>query len=553
MLTIASRGSQLALWQARWVAARLAELGVETRLEIIRTTGDKIADVPLAKVGSKGLFTKEIEEALSDGRVDLAVHSLKDLPTVLPPGLIVAAFPERETPLDAIVGRPLAELPHGARVGTSSLRRSAQLKRLRPDLQIESLRGNLDTRLRKLDEGRFDAIVLAGAGLRRLGWSERIRELLPPEVMCPAVGQGALAIETRDDGGAAFQVCSRLDHAATRAAVIAERAVLAALGGGCQVPIGAYAALNGDGSGLKLHAVVIDPSGTALVEDASAGPLSGAAGLGAAAGARLLAAGASAILAAVYGAGQPLAGQSVVVTRARRQAGTLTAGLRALGADVIELPAIEFEPLDFPPPQWGAYEWAIFTSANGVEFFFDRVRPAPGPKLCAIGPATADALRARGLEPDVLPEQYVAESVVAALSGKLQPGARILLPRAETARGVVPDELAKLGAHVDVLPVYRAVVPPELAARARDIFSMSKPAWITLTSASTVRNLLGALGAEALQGVKLASIGPVTSGLARRQGLHVTVEAAESTIESLLAAIEGWQAAHGAANQGQAG
>ena len=192
-LTIASRGSQLALWQAHWVEARLQELGHECRIEIIKTTGDKITDTPLATLGAatggKGLFTKEIEEALLDGRADLAVHSLKDLPTVLPEGLALAAVPEREDPRDAIVGRKLADLKPGATVGTSSLRRAAQLRRLRPDLRIESIRGNVDTRLRKLDEGQFAAILLAFAGLNRLGWAHRIAEILPPEIMCP--GRGA--------------------------------------------------------------------------------------------------------------------------------------------------------------------------------------------------------------------------------------------------------------------------------------------------------------------------------------------------------------------------
>src|SRR4051812_38098484 len=196
MLVIASRGSQLALWQARWVESQLKAAGHECRIEIIKTTGDKITDVPLSQVGGKGLFTKEIEEALLDGRAQLAVHSLKDLPTELPEGLVLAAVPQREDPCDAVIGRKLADLAPGAKVGTSSLRRSAQLKKLRPDLVIESVRGNLDTRLRKLDEGQYDAIMLAAAGLKRLGWGDRIAEILPPSVMCPAVGQGALAIET---------------------------------------------------------------------------------------------------------------------------------------------------------------------------------------------------------------------------------------------------------------------------------------------------------------------------------------------------------------------
>lgn len=286
MTTIGSRGSQLALWQARWVSSKLAELGAECRIEIIKTTGDKITDVPLAKVGTKGLFTKEIEDALLAGAVDLAVHSLKDMPTELPRGLTLRAVPEREDVRDAMVGRKLDELPRGARVGTSSLRRSAQLKALRPDLSIETIRGNLDTRLRKLDEGQFDAIVLAAAGLRRLGWAERIAELLDEEVMCPAVGQGALAIETREDDGPAARLCARLEHADSRAAVTAERALLGSLGGGCQVPIGANAKVS-DGR-LRLRGLVAAPDGSRVVRGAREGSVGEAASLGADLGAELL-------------------------------------------------------------------------------------------------------------------------------------------------------------------------------------------------------------------------------------------------------------------------
>ncbi|MBI5281007.1 MAG: hydroxymethylbilane synthase [Candidatus Solibacter usitatus] len=534
-LTIGSRGSQLALWQARWVAARLAELGVETELLIIKTTGDKITDVPLAKVGSKGLFTKEIEDALLDGRIDLAVHSLKDLPTVLPAGLMVAAFPERETPLDALIGHSLATLPQAAKVGTSSLRRAAQLKRLRPDLSIESVRGNLDTRLRKLDEGQFDAIMLAGAGLRRLGWASRIAELLPADLMCPAVGQGALAIETRDDAGQASQICSRLDHPPTRAAVTAERAVLASLGGGCQVPIGAYATVDGDL--LRLRSIVIDPDSGALIADQTSGPVPDAESIGAAAAGRLLDSGARSILAAIYDGALPLAGQRVLVARARNQAAALSSRLRAAGAGVVELPAIEILPLPFTPPDWPSYQWAIFTSANAVDFFFDKVAPAPGPRICAIGPATAEALCRRGLEPNLVPAQFVAESVVAALSSEPIAGQRILLPRAAAARDLIPDQLSKLGATVDVLPVYETRVPAGLRQTAQTLFASAPPHWIALTSASTVKHLYDALGPATLSRAKLASIGPITSDAARALGLAVAVEASPSTIDALVKAI----------------
>jgi hydroxymethylbilane synthase len=297
MLVIASRGSQLALWQAHWVEAQLRALGHEVRIEIIKTTGDKITDVPLAKVGTKGLFTKEIEEALLDGRADLAVHSLKDLPTELPEGLVLAAVPEREDPRDAVIGKRLDALPQGAKVGTSSLRRSAQLRKLRPDLVIESVRGNLDTRLRKLDEGQYDAILLAAAGLKRLGWGDRIAEILDADRMCSAVGQGALAIETRA-AGAGYDAVRALDHAATHAAVAAERGVLASLGGGCQVPIGAHATVSGDR--VRVQAIVASPDGSELIRGEAEGSVAEAAAVGAALGADLLERGARRILESVY-------------------------------------------------------------------------------------------------------------------------------------------------------------------------------------------------------------------------------------------------------------
>jgi hydroxymethylbilane synthase len=268
-IVIGSRGSKLALWQAHHIAARLAELGAETRIEIIKTTGDKIIDVPLAKVGGKGLFTKEIEEALLAGAIDLAVHSLKDVPSDLPAGLTLAAIPEREDPRDALVGLPLSQLREGARVGTSSLRRAAQLRALGRGMVTENLRGNVDTRLRKLDEGEYDSIVLAAAGLRRLGWQDRIRELLPVEIMCPAVGQGALAIQTRDDAGPAQEIVRNLNHPASMTAVTAERALLATLEGGCQVPIGAYAQV--DAGTVHLRAIVASPDGSRMVRGERSG------------------------------------------------------------------------------------------------------------------------------------------------------------------------------------------------------------------------------------------------------------------------------------------
>lgn len=300
-IVIGSRGSQLALWQSRWVAAELERRGFSTSIEIIKTTGDKITGVPLSQVGGKGLFTKELEDALLAGDIGIAVHSLKDMPTELPEGLTLAATPVREDPRDALIGSTLAGLASGARVGTSSLRRGAQLRHARPDLAIEPVRGNLDTRLRKLKEGQYDAILLAAAGLHRLGWADRIAEILPIEIMCPAAGQGALAIEALIHGSpAALAACRALEDAPTRAAITAERAVLAALGGGCQVPIGAHAAVAG--ASLQLRACVAAPTGGAApVVCTVTGSASEAEALGRQAAERLLASGAGEILEAVYG------------------------------------------------------------------------------------------------------------------------------------------------------------------------------------------------------------------------------------------------------------
>ena len=246
-LRIGSRGSQLALWQANHIAGQLRSQGHEVEIEIIKTTGDGLQEITFAQVGAltgtKGMFTKEIEEALAEGRVDLAVHSLKDLPTGLPEPFALAATPSRVDPRDVFVSvkyESLALLPQGARVGTSSQRRRAQLKAIRPDLEAQEFRGNVDTRLRKLGEGQVDAILLAAAGLDRLEKTEWVRERLEPKDFCPAAGQGALGIETRKNDAETIAAVAFLNDAATRFAVTAERAALAALGGGCEVPIGIY-------------------------------------------------------------------------------------------------------------------------------------------------------------------------------------------------------------------------------------------------------------------------------------------------------------------------
>jgi len=303
-LIIGSRGSKLALWQAEWIKTRLSALhaGVEFAIEVIRTTGDELKSAPLAVIGGKGVFTKEIDDALLAHRIDLAVHSLKDLPTIIPNGLTLAAITEREDPRDALLTRPdvtprvlsLHTLPQDAVVGTSSPRRTAQLKAIRPDVFVKELRGNIDTRLVKLDRGEYDAIILAAAGLRRLGLDHRINAALDMAEMLPAIGQGALAVEVRSDDTATSQIVALLDDRPTRQACTAERSFLRALGGGCELPIAGYAEVRDDQ--LRLWGLVAHPSGRQILRHEIEGKASEALKLGEELATSLLARGANDLL-----------------------------------------------------------------------------------------------------------------------------------------------------------------------------------------------------------------------------------------------------------------
>lgn len=303
-LVIGSRGSKLALWQAEHARERLQQLDpqIDIRIEIIKTTGDVKKD-PLSVIGGKGVFTKELEDALLDGRIDIAVHSLKDLPTILPEGLSISAICEREDARDALVlaagsefdAAALGNLPRGAIVGTSSQRRLAQLRCwFGQDLVIKDLRGNVDTRIRKLDEGQYDALILASAGLVRLGLHDRISLRIPISHMLPAVGQGAIAIETRSDDDVALEATRKLDHRETRLACLAERAFLRGLGGGCQLPIAAHAII--EQKTLKLEGLVARPDGSKRIQDSLSGPPDQAEALGASLATSLIARGARALL-----------------------------------------------------------------------------------------------------------------------------------------------------------------------------------------------------------------------------------------------------------------
>lgn len=303
VVRIGTRGSLLALTQSGFIQKEIQGLwpDVKVELTIIKTTGDKIQDVPLAKVGGKGLFVKEIEEALLAGEVDLAVHSMKDVPAALPEGLIIGVVPRREDPRDVLVtnkARGLADLPPSAMVGSSSLRRAAQMRSARPDIRVETLRGNLDTRLRKLHEGLYDAIVLAAAGLHRMGWHDRITAYLEVEEFLPAIGQGALGIEFREDAEDVRRLLAPLHHEETAVAVTAERSLLQRLEGGCQVPIGGHARVDGDR--VELSGLVASVDGSRVFRARRSAPWKEAAPLGVRVAEELLDAGGRSILEEVY-------------------------------------------------------------------------------------------------------------------------------------------------------------------------------------------------------------------------------------------------------------
>ncbi len=314
-IRIGTRSSALALWQAEWVKSELEKKypGLSVTLTKIKTTGDKILDVPLAKVGGKGLFVKEIEEAMLANEIDIAVHSMKDVPTFFPDGLHLSCITKREDPRDALLSRnkvKFKDLPKGANVGTSSLRRQAQLMTVRPDFVIHQLRGNVDTRLRKLKEGQYDAIILAAAGVKRLGLAENVSEYIDPSISLPAIGQGALGIECRMDDRELNDMIAFFNHADTRVCVTGERALLRRLEGGCQVPIACYGEMK-DGS-LLLTGLVASVDGKRIVKDVISGPPDKADKLGVTLAETLLSRGADVILREVYGHSNDISGNNLL-------------------------------------------------------------------------------------------------------------------------------------------------------------------------------------------------------------------------------------------------
>ena len=507
-------------------------------LEPLTTHGDRHPSMRLSDAPREGVFVKELEQALLDGRAELAVHSAKDLPTLSTPGLVLAAFLPRADARDAVIGREpstLRELPVGARVGTGSPRRVAQVAAIRPDLSCVDIRGNVDTRLRKLAQGEVDALIVAAAGLDRLGRLDEAHELLPFDVMLPAPGQGAIVVQAVEDSEVAA-LAGAVDDRPTSRAVHAERTLLSRLGGGCLSAIGAYAMVVGDE--LILKAVVLDERGTSVVRAEARGVRDDAVVDRVAS--ELESEGAPSILSPRQG---PLSGMRVMVTRADRQSAGFSDALRELGATVIACPVIAIEPIPVDPSlltRLDRYDWLVLTSANGVDRLFELLAESNSPvpihiKVAAIGPETGARLRSHGVEPALVPDRFIAEDLADALLEQIERGSHVLLARAAGSRDVLPDRLRAHGALVEVVPTYRTVAPAGLGPRLAAV--LPRIDVVTFTSSSTVRHFVEAGGRPLPSRTRVAAIGPVTAETARGLGLPVDIIAQEYTTRGLVEAI----------------
>jgi hydroxymethylbilane synthase len=543
---IGTRGSALALAQARITESALARAGVQTRLVVIETAGDRRA---VDAAWGEGAFVAAIERALLDDRVDLAVHSAKDVPTAEDDRLVIGAYLPRADPRDALVVRPglgdaIDELPSGARIGTDSPRRTGFLLATRPDLDVRPLHGNVDTRLRRLDEGEADALVLACAGLDRLGLGARISQRIDPQVVPPAPGQGAIAIQVRADDARMRSIVARNDDRATRLAVGTERAFLAAAGGGCRSPIGAVATI-ADGS-LDLLGGYVGVDGSEVRFGRLRGDLEH--------GLRL----AEDLVATLGGAPtgpsagrdrSPLAGgPRVLITRPAEHSGDLVEALRSAGLDPLVVPTFEIDQASDTGPlaraiNWlGTYAWVVVTSANGARAVIDGMQHAPRTadrtRWAAIGGPTRQALEGDRIPVEFQPSRGSSAAMAAELP--VEPGDRVLLVRGNLAGTDLPAALRARGAIVDDVVGYRTVEAPSgSGALLRQAFERGRPAAILFTSGSTVRGLVELAHRESLEVLDIPAvcIGPGTAAVAEGMGFRVTAVAAAADAPSMARAM----------------
>jgi hydroxymethylbilane synthase len=541
---LGTRSSRLALFQTQLVAHRLqaAMPELDCRVVTISTHGDEDRERALPEIGGKGLFTEKIEQALREARIDAAVHSLKDLPVDDSPGLVIGAVLGRDEVRDVVVSRGgagLFGLPAGAVVGTSSTRREAQLRALRPDLSVKPIRGNVETRISKVAQGEYDATVMAGAGLKRLGLADRVSQWMEAEQFLPSPGQGALAVQCRAEDRGVLDLLALINDPDLRKATDAERGFLGRLGGGCAAPVAAYATVSDDPHGaILLRGRVISMDGRKIVDVKGRGDdpelLAGRLADEAAA------AGAKAILRRER---RPLEGKRVLVTRSREQAPELVALLRERGAVPVLLPLIRTEAAGDPKriasavAELSSYDWIVFTSVNGVRHFFEHLRGLPfARRTAAVGPATAQALEALDAAPSFVPSEHTGAALAKGLLEREgEPSRlRVLIPCAQEHDEEAARALRGVGAVVTELTVYRTVAeeqkPDELAALAGGVQA-------ALFLSGSAARAAGGL-ADRLSGAVVGCIGPSTAEAAREAGIRVDVVPDEHTSEALVDALE---------------
>ncbi|MDE1761824.1 MAG: hydroxymethylbilane synthase [Candidatus Micrarchaeota archaeon] len=551
-VVVGTRGSKLSVIQTEQAVEKIRRHfpEVKFRIQTIKTEGDKKPDTPLGDFAGDGIFTKEIEKALLSERIDIAVHSLKDLPTKIHPKLTIGAILEREDARDVLISHgnlKLDELPKGATVGTESPRRIAQLLAYRKDIRIAPLRGNVDTRIGKLDNGEYDAIVIAAAGVIRLGLAERITQYLPVELLIPAPGQGALAIETRAGESELNLMLSEADHHKTRIEVTEERSFLSSLGGGCVVPIAAYASSNRNAANIS--GMVGDELGRRIIRDEISTSTDEFSGSGKRLAGRLLVCGAYKILEGemLY---TPLLKRKVLLTSQENLAEKLSHEFRELGAEPIMMPSLKVTPvsdfsgLDQAISLIGQYDWAVFTSANGVRFVLDRMigrgtglSALKRLKVAAVGPATAKSLSEYGITVSYVPRNYLTAEIAKGI-GDVE-GKKMILLRSNISDSELPRALEEKGAKVTQVDAYMTL-PSDLGTNhAAEALRSRTLSYVVFTSASSVLGTMNIMKGDkgALGGAKVVCIGPKTAKAAEDNGVHVDIVAEEHTAEGIIKAI----------------
>lgn len=536
-LIIGTRGSELAMWQSNFVRAKLEVIFPDLILElkIIQTTGDKMLGVALAKIGDKGLFTRQIETALLDGEIDIAVHSLKDLQTVQPEGLTIGAVLEREVSNDVLISKKynsIDDLPHGANVATGSLRRRSQLLNYRPDLQIFDIRGNVPTRLEKFANSDLDAMILAYAGLHRLGLDEYIKQVIPFEIMLPAVGQGAVAVEIRDGDTETLEFVEKLGHKETHICVTAERSFLRTLEGGCQVPIGAAARL--EIGMIHLEGIVGNLEGTVNLRESLSGPEEEAESLGMRLGLVLIEKGADELLADT----RTLADAEKIPNLSKmpvvlviRQADDFSSALGQSGIEVVNLPLIHTEPvedlseLDEKLSELNQYDGIFLTSPVAAGIFLEHINEPEkfGGKVYVLGERTKNIFDEKNFEVVFSKDANTAEEFINSFEAEQFTGKNFLFIRGDKSMRTIPW-LLRTSAVVDEVVVYRTVENPLSGETIRTIEAKIDGGnidWLCFFSPSAIDAFVDRFSSERAKNLNTAVIGETTANRARETGMNL--------------------------------